>query len=68
MDRCAYFCCVIKQLRYGIGASQSDLAEELGISQQTYSGYETGRHVPDLRFLIKLAQFYDVSLNYLFGY
>lgn len=39
----------------------------LGITPQTYSGYETGRHTPPLEMLIQIADLYGVSLDRLVG-
>lgn len=47
--------------------TQKQVAEALGISQQTYAGYETGKHQPDLETLIKIADLYKVSLDYIAG-
>ncbi len=46
---------------------QSDLAEAVGIDQRTISNYETGRTNPDSDALIKLADFFGVSIDYLVG-
>ena len=47
--------------------TQAQISEALGISQGTYAGYETGRHQPDLDTLVKLADIYKVSADYLLG-
>lgn len=39
----------------------------LGVTRQTYNSYETGKAVPSLKILIKIAEFYNVSLDYLVG-
>ncbi|HZP27041.1 MAG TPA: helix-turn-helix transcriptional regulator [Dehalococcoidia bacterium] len=36
----------VRQLRHHLGASQEELAEELGVRQQTVSEWETGRYQP----------------------
>lgn len=43
--------------------SQSALAEELGISRQTISNYENGVREPDLANLIKIAKFFNCSID-----
>ena len=55
----------IRDLREDSDKKQIELAKYLNISQGTYSDYECGRvHVP-IEQLIKIADFYDVSLDYL---
>ena len=44
---------------------QVDLAEAVGIDQRTISNYETGKTYPDSYALIKLADFFNVSIDYL---
>lgn len=46
---------------------QRNVSEYLGCTQQTYSRYELGDLQISLPYLIKLAQFYDVSTDYLLG-
>ena len=55
----------IRDLREDMDLRQSDLAEKTGIDQRTISNYETGRTVPDAYALIKLADFFGVSIDYL---
>jgi len=47
--------------------SQAELAEKLGISQQTISKYENGTRQPDFNILKFIADFFDVSTDYLLG-
>lgn len=49
------------------GYSQSTLAKETGISQQKISYYESNKHSPPIEDCIKLANFYDISLDELVG-
>ena len=46
---------------------QSDLAQATGINQRTLSNYETGKTLPDSYALILLADFFNVSIDYLVG-
>ena len=46
---------------------QSDIAQYLGIQQTVYSRYERGFQTIPLEHLIKLADYYHVSLDYLVG-
>ncbi len=55
----------IKNLREDYDIKQIQLAEYLGCSQNTYSDYERGKINIPLDMLIKLADFYNVSLDYL---
>ena len=45
--------------------TQQEVSDATGISQKTLSNYETGRTEPDLNSLIKLADFYNVSVDFL---
>ncbi len=57
----------IKDLREDKDMRQSDLAKATGIDQRTISNYETGKTAPDAYALIKLADFFEVSIDYLVG-
>lgn len=47
--------------------TQESVANEIGISRARYSHYENGRSEPDNEILSKLAEYYHVSLDDLFG-
>ncbi|EPZ58772.1 helix-turn-helix family protein [[Clostridium] sordellii ATCC 9714] len=53
----------LKLLRTESGYSQSQVAKELFVSFQAISNWETGKTYPDIRNLIKLSDFYKVSLD-----
>lgn len=55
----------IRDLREDKDLKQRELAEMLGVSQNTYSQYETGVIALTDQILIKLADFYGVSVDYL---
>lgn len=57
----------IKELRETKGLSQKELAIELGVKQNTISQYETSIKRPSYEILILLADFFDVSADYLLG-
>ena len=57
----------IKDLREDRDLRQTDVAEATGIDQRTLSNYETGKTNPDSFALIRLADFFDVSIDYLLG-
>jgi len=57
----------IRDLREDKDLTQSDVAKATGIDQKTLSNYETGKTNPDSYVIIKLADFFDVSADYLLG-
>lgn len=57
----------LKELRSNLGLTQAELANKLGISRDTYKNYEQERTQMNYEMLIKVADFYDISLDYLCG-
>ena len=57
----------IRSLRIDGGYTQRQIAEVLGVSQNTYSQYEIGVVNYSVEALEKLADFYCVSVDYLLG-
>lgn len=57
----------IKKLRDENNISQADLSEFLGISQQALSKWENGKTQPDNETLVKLSNYFNVSIDYLLG-
>jgi transcriptional regulator with XRE-family HTH domain len=57
----------LKFLREEKGLRQSDLANKLGVSQQTISQYEKDVREPDSTMSKKIATFFGVSIDYLYG-
>lgn len=57
----------IRELREDHDLRQVDVAKLLGMSQTGYSKYETGENDVPTTILIKLADFYNVSTDYLLG-
>lgn len=57
----------LKELRKAEKLTQEQLAEKLKISRVNYTRYETDAVRPDYETLILLADFYNVSLDELFG-
>lgn len=47
--------------------TQMQVAKDTGINNKTLSGYECGISEPDLRTLVILANYYNVSVDYLLG-
>ncbi|MTW85590.1 helix-turn-helix domain-containing protein [Virgibacillus dakarensis] len=58
----------LKYLRKNKGLSQQNMADFLGISRQGYGKYEDGKSETDHKTLIKLANYFDVTTDYLLGY
>lgn len=58
---------ILKQERNKKGLSQMAFAKLFGVSQQTIGSWETNRTSPDLESLSKLANFFNVSIDYLLG-
>ena len=57
----------LKELREKSRLNQQGLALKLNISQSTISAYEVGDRTPNLETLIIIANFFNVSLDYLVG-
>ena len=55
----------LKELRRKKGVSQLKLAMDLGMNQNSISRYETGEREADYATLIRLADYFDVSIDYL---
>ena len=57
----------LKTLRKEKKLTQKELAEQIGISQKSYSHWETGKNEASFENLIKLADLLEVSIDWLFG-
>lgn len=57
----------IKDLREDRDLRQLDVAQAVGIDQRSLSNYETGKTNPDSETVIKLANFFGVTCDYLLG-
>ena len=57
----------LKDLREDNDLTQQNIAKKLGISQRGYSHYETGDNNIPINILIKLAYFYNTSIDYILG-
>ncbi len=57
----------LKNIRANSRMKQREVAEYLGVALRTYQGYETGRSEPSIKKLIALADYFNVTLDYLVG-
>ena len=57
---------LMRQLRSGLGWSQADLAERLGVSRQTVNAIETGRYDPSLPLAFKIAKVFERPIEAIF--
>lgn len=55
----------IKQLRQEKEWTQAELGEKIGVHQKQISAYERGANIPSTEVLIKLADIFNVSLDYM---
>ena len=58
---------IIKLLRKERGITQKQAAEDLGVSQALLSHYEKGIRECGLDFVVRVADYYNVSCDYLLG-
>lgn len=57
----------ITEARIALDISQAEAARRIGISQSTYSGYETGTRRVKLSMLRQIANVYNVTVDWLIG-
>lgn len=57
----------IRELREAQGLQQKELAIDLGVTQPTISGWESGVKVPSARNTQRIANYFNVSIDYLLG-
>ena len=58
----------LKKLRTEKGISQKQLADVISVSQQSINKYENHNIEPDIETLIKIADYFDTSVDYLIGH
>ena len=56
---------LLRILRKNKGLSMKELGEIIGVAESTISQYETGKREPDFETLLKLGEFFNVSVDYL---
>ena len=57
----------LQELRKEKGISQAAAGIDFGISRAAVAGYETKGREPDIKMLIRLADYYNVTIDYLVG-
>lgn len=57
----------LKELRKEKNLTQKEMSVKLNVTQQTYSDYENNKTNPDIETIITLANFFEVSTDYLLG-
>lgn len=55
----------LRELRKKCGITMKELGAEIGVAESTISQYETGKRQPDYETLLKLGEFFGVSVDYL---
>ncbi len=55
------------ELRRAKSITQQRLAIDLGIDQTSISSYECGKYLPTIEILVKIAEYFNVSVDYLLG-
>lgn len=55
----------LKEIRKSKGISQLKMAMDLNTNQNTISRYETGKREPGINELIKIADYFNISIDYL---
>lgn len=63
----AHFRARLSKLLSDRDVRKQDFADEIGMSPGSVSGYLSGKHNPDVATLLAIADFFDVSLDYLYG-
>ncbi len=57
----------VKEIRLNKKISQQALANKIGVSKVSVCGYESGKRIPSLPVIIKLAEVFDVSVDEMLG-
>lgn len=57
----------LKMLRKKKGLTQQEIADLLNVNRVTYTNWEKGKREPNYEKLEKIADFFSVSLDWLFG-
>ena len=57
----------IRELRKEMDCTQNQLADTLGVTQDSISLWENDKRVPDTQYIVAMAKFFDVTTDYLLG-
>ena len=57
----------LRRFRRDFGLTQDDVTAALGVNRQVYQPYETGRTLPSVKTILKIADAFKVSTDYLLG-
>ena len=58
----------LKELREKAGCSQYSFADKFGVSQSAVGNWESGKREPNFETAVRLAKFFDVTVDYLLGH
>jgi len=58
----------LRDLREDADLTQDQLVKKLGMHKTTYTNYEQGKREPPFDFIIRIAKFYNVSIDYIAGF
>lgn len=58
----------LKKIRLMTGKTQSEVAKAIGLTQFTYSNYETGKTQPDFETIINLANYFNTTTDNILGH
>ena len=61
------FAAKLKAVFWDSGLTQSEAAEKLGVSRQTFNNWLNGQNQPDYSYLIQISKLFGVSCDYLLG-
>ena len=57
----------IRELRKKCGITMKELGEKIGVAESTVSQYETGKRQPDYETMLKLGEYFGVTVDFLLG-
>lgn len=57
----------IREIRRKCGLTMKELGERVGVSESAISQYETGKRQPDYETLLRIAEYFGVTTDYLLG-
>ena len=58
---------IIRELRREMDCTQNELADVLGVTQDSISLWENDKRIPDTQYIVAMANFFDVTTDYLLG-